>query len=77
MLNDDENAEEDASMIAALYGESVFQSGVRIEKGGWQSEDVYVDFGYESAEELEKELQARVKETANNGRSKDGRVRLK
>lgn len=54
LTKDDENEEEIENIIADLYGEPSFHNGGQIEDDGSQNEDVYVDFGDDLVEELEK-----------------------
>lgn len=71
-LDEDGNEENVSRKIAALFRESIFQSGGMIEDDGLQNEDLYVDFGDDSQHDIDLELEKRVNEATFNGLSKHG-----
>lgn len=55
--------------IAALFLESVFHSREIVEDDGFQDKDLYVYFGNDSQEDIDRKLDKRVDEAAMNGLS--------
>lgn len=66
-LMDDGNEEESSGKIAALFGWSVSHNGGTIRSDGLEEDDIYIDFGDDTAEEISKEFDRRVKEAAKHG----------
>lgn len=69
---DNGNEEESCGNIAALFGEFVSHNGRMIESDGLEKDDIYVDFGDETREEICKEINQRVKEAAETACPRKG-----
>lgn len=65
-LKGDRYKAENESMIAALYGESVFHGGSQIEDDRTGNQDAYVYIGDDCPEEIEKELKERISKASTN-----------
>lgn len=63
----DGNEKELSGVIAALFGKSVFHNSGAIENNGLEAEEIFVDFDEDTNEEIQKELDQRLKEAAEQG----------
>lgn len=75
-LATDGNQEENEGTIAALFGESVFNSSGQIEEDEFEDEDVYVDLGDDRTEDIEDELQNLITVAIINGVFRKGKMNL-
>lgn len=62
----DGNEEEQFGSIAVLFGELLFHNAGAIKNDGLENEDIYIGFGGDTPEEMDVELDQRVKEAASN-----------
>lgn len=55
-----------------MYQESAFHSAAHAKENGPENEDIHDDIGNDTVEHVEKNMQKRIRDSENNGLTKEG-----
>lgn len=76
-LKEDGNLEENETRVVALFGDNVFHRDGHIKTDGLEDQDVYVEFGDDPQEAINKEICGRIGEARQEGLCKQGEKDLR